>query len=109
MMMNTQVASAHPTLSVRSQRTVVVVTNHADERVLETVADAGNYDVVVVESTARAYSRIKRVAPGMVIVCLSTDDIEACQLLSMLQLDRDTSTIPVVTCLFEPVAAHSDV
>jgi PleD family two-component response regulator len=48
--------------------------------------------------TTTSYSQIKRVTPELVIVCLSFDDVEAFQLMSMLKLDRDTSTIPVVMC-----------
>jgi len=82
----------------RALRTAFVVSRSANPRVLETVADAGNFDVVVVESTARAYSRIKHVAPTLVIVCVGMDDPEAFQVLSMLALDRDTAHIPVLTC-----------
>jgi CheY-like chemotaxis protein len=79
-------------------RTVVVV-GEADERVLDTVADTGSYDVVVVEPMSSAYSKIKRIVPSTIIMCMSLDDIEACQVISMLKLDQDTAGIPVVTCV----------
>ena len=65
--------------------------------VLEPVLDAGNYDVVFVESSAHAYSQIKRVQPDLVILCLAMDDADALTVLSMLKLDEETRDIPVVT------------
>jgi CheY-like chemotaxis protein len=78
-------------------RTVAVVSGNPDQHVIETVLGAVDHDVVVVEPTAHAYSRIKRIRPDLVILCMEGDDSEGCQLLSMLTLDRETSRIPVVT------------
>ena len=64
---------------------------------LETVLDAGHYDVVFVESSEHAYSQIKRVQPNLVILCVRIDDAEGFQVLSMLKLDEDTRGIPVLT------------
>src|SRR4029453_18043364 len=64
---------------------------------LETVLDAGHYDVVFVESSAHAYSQIKRVQPNLVILCVRTDDLDGFQVLSMLKLDAATRDIPVLT------------
>ena len=81
---------------------VVVVSKHRQmNEVLETVLDAGHYDVVFVESTAHAYSQVKRVAPDLIIVCLDIDDLDGFRVLSMLKLDSATRTIPVVTCTTE--------
>jgi len=93
----------------KTVRTLMVVGREPDERVLDTVTETGGYDVILVEATATAYSRIKRLAPSVVVLTMAVDDVEACQLMSMLKLDRDTSQIPVFTCLLEPVAAHPDV
>jgi DNA-binding response OmpR family regulator len=95
MMTQTDTRDAVPT--GRPLRKVMVVGNNPHQRVLETVANAGTYDVVIVESTARAYSHIKRVVPTLVVLCLGLDDPEACHVLSMLKLDSSTSDIPVVT------------
>jgi len=89
--------TSHAAAATHALRKVVVVGNAPHQRVLETVANAGNYDVVIVESTARAYSHIKRVIPTLVVMCLDVDDPEGCQVLSMLKLDSATATIPVVT------------
>jgi CheY-like chemotaxis protein len=64
---------------------------------LETVLDAGHYDVVFVESSAHAYSQIKRVQPNLVILCVRIDDPDGFQVLSMLKLDGDTRDIPILT------------
>jgi CheY-like chemotaxis protein len=64
---------------------------------LETVLDAGRYDVVFVESSAHAYSQIKRVRPDLVILCVRIDDAASFQVLSMLKLDEDTRDIPLLT------------
>ena len=77
----------------------VVIINGSTEilELLETVLDAGHYDVVFVESSAHAYSQIKRVHPDLVILCVGMDDPGALQVLSMLKLDAQTRTIPILT------------
>jgi PleD family two-component response regulator len=77
----------------------VVIVNGSAEilELLETVLDAGHYDVVFVESSQHAYSQIKRVQPNLVILCVRIDDAEGFQVLSMLKLDDDTRSIPVLT------------
>ena len=77
----------------------VVIVNGSTEIVelLETVLDAGHYDVVVVESSGHAYSQIKRVQPNLVILCVRIEDPEGFHVLSMLKLDDETRRIPVLT------------
>src|SRR5262245_34256523 len=89
--------TSHAAAATHALRKVVIVGNAPNQRVLETVANAGNYDVVIVESTARAYSHIKRVVPTLVVMCVDVDDTDSCQVLSMLKLDSATAAIPVVT------------
>ena len=60
--------------------------------------DAGQYDVVFVESTEHAYTHIKRLTPHLIIVCLDIDDLDGFQVLSMLKIDPETKLIPLVTC-----------
>jgi len=77
---------------------VVIVNGSAETLdVLETVLDAGHYDVVFVESSQHAYSQIKRVQPDLVILCVRIDDADGFQVLSMLKLDGETRGIPVLT------------
>src|SRR3954470_23707790 len=80
------------------QQVVVVSKQSQMNGLLETVLDAGQYDVVFVESTEHAYSHIKRLSPNLIIVCLDIDDIDGFQVLSMLKLDKQTRSIPIVTC-----------
>jgi CheY-like chemotaxis protein len=99
-MMTTTTTETGTPLPMRStsQQVVVVSKQSQLNGLLETVLDAGQYDVVFVESTERAYSHIKRLTPHLIIVCLDIDDIDGFQVLSMLKLDPDTKNIPVVTC-----------
>lgn len=77
---------------------VVVVNGNTDVLgLLETVLDAGRYDMVFVESSQHAYSQIKKVLPNLVILCTRIEDVECFQLLSMVKLDPDTRHIPVLT------------
>jgi two-component system alkaline phosphatase synthesis response regulator PhoP len=77
---------------------VVVVNGNSDVLgMLESVLDAGRYDMVFVESGDRAYSRIKQVLPLLVILCTRIDELEGFQLLTMLKLDPDTRHVPVLT------------
>lgn len=81
-----------------SQQVVVVSKQPQLHGLLETVLDAGQYDIVFVESTEHAYTHIKRLSPNLVIVCLDVDDLDGFQVLSMLKLDAETKHIPLVTC-----------
>jgi len=90
-------ASAAPQRVAPTQKVVIINGNAEILESLETVLDAGHYDVVFVESTAHAYSQIKRVQPNLAILCLGLDDPDGLQVLSMLKLDADTREIPVVT------------
>jgi PleD family two-component response regulator len=101
MMMNTTtIGSTTPADSAKSTATqkVVIVNGSTDMMtLLETVLDAGHYDVVFVESNEHAYSHIKRVQPNLVILCMRIEDRDGFQVLSMLKLDDETRRIPVVT------------
>jgi CheY-like chemotaxis protein len=63
---------------------------------LESVFGAGPFDVVLVESSANAYSRIRRAQPALIIVSVNFEDPTGFQVLSMLALDKATSHIPVL-------------
>ena len=83
--------------SITAQKVVIVNGTPEILGLLETVLEAGHYDVVFVESKAHAYSQIKRVQPDLVILCVRIDDMDGFQVLSMLKLDEDTRAIPVLT------------
>lgn len=97
-MMTTAETSMLMAVKSTPQQVVVVSKQSQLNGLLETVLDAGHYDVVLVESTEHAYSHIKRLAPQLVIVCLDIDDMDGFQVLSMLKLDNETRGIRVVTC-----------
>ena len=78
------------------QKVVVVNGNTEVLGMLETVLDAGRYDMVFVESD-RAYSQIKKVVPNLVILCTRIEKLDGFQLLTMLKLDAETRNIPILT------------
>ncbi len=88
----------------------VVIVNGSTEMLalLETVLDAGHYDIVFVESSEHAYSHIKRVQPNLVILCMRIDETEGFHLLSMLKLDEETRHIPLVTYTNELSSGEDD-
>jgi PleD family two-component response regulator len=88
----------------------VVIVNGSTEmlELLETVLDAGHYDIVFVESSEHAYSQIKRVQPNLVILCVRIEDMDGFQVLSMLKLDEQTRDIPVLTYASEYDGQESD-
>jgi PleD family two-component response regulator len=79
------------------QKVVVVNGNTEVLGMLETVLDAGRYDMVFVEAADRAYSQIKKVLPNLVILCTKIEQLDGFQLLTMLKLDPETREIPVLT------------
>ena len=87
-----------------STSSVVAVSNDAlrPELLDRLFVDDNDYDVIVVESIERAYSRIRQVQPAAVVVFMNIDDVEACQLLSMLHIDHELRGINVVSCTTSP-------
>ena len=80
---------------------VVVVSSHANPAVLNTLLDWVDSDLVFLESPAGAYSQIKRVIPDLVVMCFPIDDREGYHLMSMLHLDAETASIPIVAHALE--------
>jgi PleD family two-component response regulator len=93
----TQMADTYHIAATPVQKVVVVNGNTEVLGMLETVLDAGRYDMVFVESSDRAYSQIKKVVPNLVILCTRIEELEGFQLLTMLKLDEDTKNIPILT------------
>jgi PleD family two-component response regulator len=106
--MNTIASAARRHAGYEPQKVVVVNGDPDILELLETVLDAGRYDMVFVEASVHAYSRIKRVQPHLVILCMELDDLDGFRLLSMLKLDDETRRIPVVTYTSDPEQATSD-
>src|SRR6476469_6360171 len=108
MVTNSIVGAAQNVLHATAQKVVIVNGSAEILELLETVLDAGNYDVVFVESNAHAYSQIKRVQPNLVILCLRIGDLDGFQVLSMLKLDEETRGIPVLTYTTEYEGQESE-
>ena len=85
------------TAAATAQKVVIVNGTPEILDLLESVLDAGHYDVVFVESSHHAYSQIKRVQPNLVILCVRIAEADGFQVLSMLKLDAETREIPVLT------------
>jgi PleD family two-component response regulator len=82
----------------RSTQKVVVVNGSQEMlELLESVLDAGHYNIVFVSDTEHAYSQIKQNRPQLVILCVGIDDPIGYQVLSMLKLDPETEHIPILT------------
>jgi len=88
----------------RSPLTIVAVSNDAlrPELLDLLLVDDSSYTVIVVESIARAYSRISAVQAGLVVLFMEVDDEDGCRLLSMLHNDRALLGIRVLLCPAEP-------
>jgi CheY-like chemotaxis protein len=77
-------------------RTVALVGRYTHKHLFEAAGRVGDQQVVFIESTAHAYSKIKMVRPDLIVMCLANNDVDGCQVLSMLALDEDTAGIPVL-------------
>jgi len=82
----------------RALQNVVVVARHPFPQSIDFPLNINDDAVLSLESTGRAYSHVKRMQPGRVIVYLEMDDAASFLLLSMLRLDPDTSHIPIAIC-----------
>jgi CheY-like chemotaxis protein len=93
----------HPGPSPAALAQKVVIVNGSPDilELLETVLEAGHYDVVFVESSEHAYSQVKRVRPNLIILCVRLENMDGFQVLSMLKLDEETRTIPLLTYTLE--------
>jgi PleD family two-component response regulator len=101
-------AGFEPAATTTTQKVVIVNGSPEMLATLESVLDAGHYDVVFVESSEHAYSQIKRVQPNLVILCVHIDDADGFQVLSMLKLDDDTRAIPILTYTTEYDGQETD-
>jgi CheY-like chemotaxis protein len=100
-------ATRRPT-TARPQRVVVVNGNPDLLEMLETVLDAGRYDMTFAEASGHAYSSIRQIQPDLVVLCMDLGEASAFQLLSMLKLDPDTRRIPVATYASDGLSLADD-
>src|SRR5688500_20130130 len=90
-MMTTTDVRTPMTVRATSQQVVVVSKQSQLNGLLETVLDAGQYDVVFVESTEHAYSYIKRLTLHLIIVWLDIGDSDGFQGRSMVKMGDGTT------------------
>jgi CheY-like chemotaxis protein len=83
--------------AAQAQKVAIINGNAEMLALLETVLNAGHYDIVFVESSNHAYSHIKRVQPNLIVLCMRIEDEDGFHVLSMLKLDDETRGIPVLT------------
>jgi PleD family two-component response regulator len=65
--------------------------------VVESVLDGRAYDVEFVASDDEPYATVAALKPDLVVVSLKLGDISGFQLLTMLRLDPETASIPVLS------------
>lgn len=63
---------------------------------LQCIDAAGLYKRVLLAPRGQAYAQIKRWHPSLVAICMSSEDLDGCQLMTMLTVDPDTRQIPVL-------------
>jgi len=80
---------------------------------LESLFEGGQYEVMFPALHEDAYLEIKRLRPGRVVLCITLENRDALQLLTMLRLDGETRDIPVIAvtphgeCSFAGLDARS--
>jgi CheY-like chemotaxis protein len=85
-------------MSLAPLNVIAVSSDALRPELLDRLLDDHDSDVIVVESIARAYSRIRQLHPHIVVVYMEIDDVDACRLLSMLHADRALRGICVMVC-----------
>ena len=88
----------------RPTRSVVAVSGDpARQDIIDALlAEENNCDVIYVEPIPRAYSRIRKIFPHVIVIFCDMEDAAACQLLSMLKIDPALAGIPVLTWATPP-------
>lgn len=64
---------------------------------LETMLHARRYHMLFAQSSDLAYSQIKEARPNLVVLCGDIEELDGSQLLTMLKLDPDTRSIPLLS------------
>jgi len=95
--MNTSQVTLTKTASRPTQKVVVVDGTPDVLDLLESVLEGGRYDLLFADASQHAYSIIAKEQPNLVVLCTAIDRADGFQLLSMLKLDPQTRSIPIVT------------
>jgi hypothetical protein len=94
----------------RSPLNIVAVSNDAlrAELLDMLLAEDSGCDVIVIESIARAYSRIRQLQPALVVLFMDIEDEDACRLLSMFQNEPALRGLHVLLCASDRDRAATD-
>jgi CheY-like chemotaxis protein len=65
--------------------------------IVEPVLDGQAYDVEFVASDDEPYATVAALKPDLVVVSLGMEEVDGFQLLTMLRLDPETASIPVLS------------
>ena len=100
----------HSAQKHRSPLNIVAVSNDAlrPELLDMLLADDSSCDVIVIESIARAYSRIRQLQPALVVLFMEMADEDACRLLSMLQNEPALRGLTVLLCASDRDRTETD-
>ena len=88
-------ANLHP--EVHRQLAVFVGGGPESLAIVEPVLDGRAYDVEFVASDDEPYATVAALKPDLVVVSLGLDEMAGFQLLTMLRLDPETASIPVLS------------
>lgn len=88
-----------PNLNPDANRQLAVFVGGGPESlaIVEPVLDGRAYDVEFVASDDEPYATVAALKPDLVVVSLGLDDQAGFQLLTMLRLDPETASIPVLS------------
>ena len=76
--------------------TLVVARDVDGLGLLQRVDGTEGFSPMLLSPLSQAYAQIKRWHPSLIVICTNLDDVEGCQLLTMLTVDPDTRRIPVL-------------
>ena len=78
--------------------TIAIVNSCPDALDLfQTTPEFDRHTLVILDSRTGAYTDIRRLRPSLVVLGAWLEDEDACQLLTLLDLDDETRDIPVIT------------
>jgi PleD family two-component response regulator len=88
-----------PNLNPEAHRQLAVFVGGGPESlaIVEPVLDGRAYDVEFVASDDEPYATVAALKPDLVVVSLGLEDLAGFQLLTMLRLDPETASIPVLS------------
>jgi DNA-binding response OmpR family regulator len=63
---------------------------------LQRVDGTDGFSPMLLSPLSQAYAQIKRWHPSLIVICTNLDDVEGCQLLTMLTVDPETRQTPIL-------------